>query len=195
MVIKKQLKEYIYGVISETIPITKFEQWLYTQTELVDDLDNELNLALFSFDYKQRGAVYEFTKIVTPHIDGKDVELWRSKAYLCVLAVGNEGEIHAKVLDYFNDWEYDGCVALHYLGSDVKNYWSYYNDPIEVIKSDLRKEALELFVRVCFEESKVPGFDIYQFPYFKIGESEEISEIISSSIEGMSKKKWWQLWR
>ncbi len=192
MEIKKELKEYLFGAISETIPIDEFESWLYTQTELVEDLENELNLSLFTFDYKRSGAVYEFTKIVTPFLDEAELKLWRSKAYLSVLAIGKEDTLHAKALGYFNDWDYDKCTLLHYLGSGVFDYWSRNNDPIDKLKSDLRKYALELLIRITIEESKMPGFEISKFPYF---EMKAATNIKTEIIEEISTKKWWQLWK
>src|SRR5689334_22974662 len=86
--------------IEEQIPLKEFEQWLYTQPDFLNAInDDDLILAIFSFNYNQKGAQHEFKHTLLHYFDEEEFMLWKIKANLNDLIAGKE--IRDRILNEF----------------------------------------------------------------------------------------------
>lgn len=169
--------------IEEEIPLKEFEQWLYSQGDLLDNLNDELALAVFSFNYNQKGAHYEFNKIFVPHFDENEFMLWKIKANLRALIMGKE--TRDRILhDFYYDLGYDDYPFLQGIGYYMFDFEEpeYSGRSLSDLSSELKSDAQELLNEIELQEKMNPDFQIKSFRKIE-------SELITSTV--VSKKKWW----
>lgn len=186
---KKTLKLQMFKAIDGKISLSEFESWLYEQECLVDNLDDELNLALFSFDYKATGAYYAFHENFKVYYSKSEFEEWKIKSNLISLVSGVREAYRDQILQDFMDLGCDGYEALQDLGYHLNRIqdFEYYGDSVAEVEDSMREEALGLFERICYEETQVDGFDLKCFPYLK--DPKSAAEV--SNEAKRVKKKWW----
>lgn len=63
-----------YYVYNNTIPIDKFETWLYENNGIERILGNELYFNLLDINYRDKHAILEVKKLIVPHIDFRRCE-------------------------------------------------------------------------------------------------------------------------
>ncbi len=203
---QRELKYSMFKVFEEELSIKDFEFWLYEQDQLSDDLTNELNLALYSFNYKQPNSCFEFKREFVTYFDEEEFFLWKAKSNLATIISGTSLNQKKRILQDFIDFgyecyeDYEGLERFGfnlYYYEDVGEPWSKCEEELDV---DLKKEATELLLKICIQEVKVVYFSLKKFPYSDIeNESEpEVVEVllpleeINSEKEVVSKWKFWK---
>jgi hypothetical protein len=191
---KEHLKKMVFETIEEHLSLKDFESWLYQQDDLVNQLNDDLIFALFTFNYKQNGAKYEFKKSALEFFDKEEFMLWKVKTNLQDLI--NETESRDRILNEFYYLGYDELPFLHELGyyafqlEDAE----YLNFDRESIIQEMKNVALDILHEIKEAENKVTDFKISTFKRSPIPKVK--AEVFNSKIEkALSSKKWWQFWK
>jgi hypothetical protein len=76
-------KEIFYLLLSKRIPLSEFEQWVYSNsTSLEDELQLNLYYDLVSHDYNQKDSLHFIQEKIKPQIDGEDYKIWKTRRLL-----------------------------------------------------------------------------------------------------------------
>jgi hypothetical protein len=180
------LKEKVFMVIEQQMPVKVFEAWLYDQQDLSEMMSNDLILALFSFNYNQRDAQFEFKNTFLKYFDEQEFMLWKVKANLSDLIAGKE--TRNRILREFYNLEYDKYSFLHGIGSYIFNFEDieYYGNDINAALKELKQDASHLLKQIE-EQEKHPGFKISEFRRYPA---------IEIRIPAFyNKNKWWEFWK
>ena len=192
----EDLKNRIFRTIEKEIELQDFEAWLYEQNELAERMDEELILELFSFNYGQKGACYEFERKFLGYFEKEDFTNWKIIANLEMLRKGsNESE---RILWNFNDLSEEGYSFLKPLGYSVYDLeeseylgWSK-KKILEVIREESAQLLEELYD--WMEEPKNGNLKEFKSNYNK-------SYITLPTKLGLSvpkiatQNKWWEFWK
>lgn len=190
------LKENIYKVVEKEIKINEFENWLYTESNLVDRMDEDIVFELFNFNYKQRGVDYEFEKLFLSFFDEKNFINWKIVANLKTLSEGCKQP--ERILSDFYELGYNGYSFLSCIGYNQYELedCEFYGWSREELINEIQKEANQLVVEIkgCFESNW--NFDLSQFQP-KIRKIDMIhyhalKDVVV--IEAFS-VKWWRFWK
>jgi hypothetical protein len=127
--LKLDLTERIFMAIEEQIPLKEFEQWLYSQPELLEAINDDLILGLFTFNYNQKGALYEFKIAFLQYFNEDEFMLWKIKANLSDLIAGKQTKDRI-LTEFYYELGYDEYPFLQRLG--------YYRFEIEDAEYDGR---------------------------------------------------------
>ena len=73
----ENLKNKIFRTIEKEIELQEFEEWLYKQNDLSERMDEDLVLELFSFNYNQKGANYEFNRKFIEYYNQEEFTNWK----------------------------------------------------------------------------------------------------------------------
>ena len=150
-------------VIEEQLPLKEFETWLYDQHDLSEMMSNDLILSLYSFNYNQQDAQYEFKSTFLKYFDRQEFMLWKVKANLSDLIEG-KGK-RDRILYEFNRLGYEECPFLRNIGyymyylEDIK----YYGNGTDAALEDLKQDASLLLKNIKEQENNIPGFKISEF--------------------------------
>lgn len=60
MYMSAELKLKVFEVVEDQLPLKEFEEWLYGREDLSDRMNEDIILELYSFNYNNRDARYEF---------------------------------------------------------------------------------------------------------------------------------------
>jgi len=150
-------------VIEDQLPLKEFETWLYDQTDLSEMMGNDPILGLFSFNYNQRSAQYEFKNTFLRYFDPQEFMLWKVKANLSDLIAGKG--TRDRILYEFCQLGYEEYPFLQNIG-----YYMYYLEDIELYGKDtntaleeLKQDASQLLEKIKEQENDIPGFRITEF--------------------------------
>jgi len=169
------LKEKIFMTIEEQIPLKEFEQWLYSQAELLETLNDDLILALFTFNYTQKGAHYEFKSCFIKYFNEEEFMFWKIKANLRDLIAGSE--TRDRILrEFYYDLGYD-----MYEFEDAE----YMGQSLTDIHTNLKSDAQELLDEIELKEKTTTDFKIKNF---------ERMETPQPPTSIVTKKVWWKFW-
>jgi hypothetical protein len=187
------LKEKVFMVIEEQMPIKVFEAWLYDQQDLSEMMSNDLILGLFSFNCNQRGAQFEFKNTFLKYFDEQEFVLWKVKANLRDLIAGKE--TRDRILREFYYQDYDKYSFLQSIGS----YMFYFEDDgyfdIQVALKELKQDSAQLLKQIE-EQEKHPGFKISEFRSDPIEmKGAMYPPATNSPVIYLSEKKWWKFWQ
>ena len=179
----------VFRTVEEHFSLSHFESWLYKQEDLSNQMNDDFILALFEFNYKQRGAAYEFKKTVLNFLDYEEFMLWKIKTNLQDLIDGRDSR--DRILHEFLQLGYDELPFLHSLG-----YYTYQLEDAEYLNisrenvvDSLKKEAAELLQEIIEAENSNPDFKIMTF-------KKKLHLVFwgGTAIHPKS-KEWWQFWK
>ena len=172
--------------IEEQIALKEFEQWLYSQSDLLEGINNDLILDLFTFNYNQKGAHYEFKKSFVKHFEENEFMLWKIKTNLRDLISGKE--TRDRILhDFYYDLGYGDYPFLQRIGCYMHELdeLHYSTRSFADVLNELKSDALELLNEIERQEKLTPDFRIKAF------ERKE-KQISQPSVK--AKKQWWKFW-
>ncbi|MBL0741423.1 hypothetical protein [Chryseolinea lacunae] len=189
MTLPEELKQNIFKVIEEQLPIKVFEHWLYGSVELSERMGEALILDLFSFNYNQRRARYEFKKALLKYFDEDEFLLWKVKANLQDLV--DERETRDRILDDFyslglNDDKCEFLLHMGYYKHDIDNI-GYNGLDLKSVIQNLKDDAASLLRDIKRAEDATPNFKLSDFDRHKPKEETLQTEPVP--------KQWWKFWR
>lgn len=159
--IDKELKEYIFNVIEDRASLKDFEAWLYAHERLAEQMHDDLSLALYSFNYNQRGGRLVFKDTMIRFFDQDEFILWKVKMNLSDIINGRPST--ASILDTFC-YEFDDYPFLQPIG-----YYTFRLEDAtdaglnEEISNELKEDAMALLSAIELQEKTVPGFKLSMF--------------------------------
>ncbi len=186
---EQELKKMIFMTIEDHLSLKEFESWLYSQEVLLNKLNQGFILELFTFNYNQKGAKYEFKNTFLRYFEMEEFMLWKIKTNLQDLIDGRE--TRDRILNDFYWIGHDEvpCIqGLEYYVYELEDT-DYYGMGKQTVIESLKKEAAELLQEICVEESKNTEFKISLFkrmPRFVF--SAEVTNANNS-------KEWWKFWK
>lgn len=196
-----ELKENIFSVLLKQTSIIDFENWLYSQDEIINSIENEKFIYdLVTINYKEENA-YQLLR-------SKAFEKFKYEEYV-VLVIG----INCEKILLEDNW--DGVYNLFYDFFDYdKEYglmWSFssINSRMDLVelgyetKTSIYKEIKELSQKVVNQLKELNTADDRVsflengFDNFQIEESKKEKSVIKKSIvkNSMVEKKWYEFWK
>ncbi|BDD09303.1 hypothetical protein FUAX_17350 [Fulvitalea axinellae] len=98
------LRDKVFSLITEEIQLGEFEQWLNSQTNYFNLIDNDLfYFEIYNFNYHGEHSRHEFIKLIITLLGGDEFELQCVKAYLKRIIL--EPKSHDDVLYKLLHWE------------------------------------------------------------------------------------------
>lgn len=159
----EDLKNKIFRTIEKEIKLEDFEEWLYEQNDLSERMDEDLILELFSFNYGQKGACYEFERKFLGYFEKKEFTNWKIIANLEMLQKGcDESE---RVLRGFKDLSGDGYSFLSHLGYAVYDLeeCEYLGWDRQKLLEVIRKESAQLLEELYDWKRESKRNDLVEF--------------------------------
>jgi hypothetical protein len=186
---KQELKKMVFKTIEDHLPLKEFETWLYGQEDLLNQMGHDLILELFTFNYNQNGAKYEFKSTFLRYFEKEEFMLWKVKTNLQDLIDGKE--TRNRILNDFYWIGYDEVPCIQGLGYYMYDFEdaSYYRGEEQSITESLKKEAAELLQEIIEEESKNSEFKISSFK--RVPRLEFSAEVTTAN----NSKEWWKFWK
>lgn len=186
------LKNRIFRTIEKEIKLQEFEEWLYKRNDLAERMNEELILELFSFNYNQKGAIYEFKAKFLKYFDKEEYVLWKILSNLSTLSNGaNEPD---RIIGDLYDLSHSGYDFLYSIGSlEDYNYFGWTRE--EFLKATI-EESQELLVELEEWLAQNPHGDLKEF---KKLDSTQKAITTFSRIETTTNQdggnKWWEFWK
>lgn len=149
--------------MEEQLPLKDFEQWLYAQNELLDSVNDDFILELFTFSYSQKAAHYAFRNSFLQYFDKEEFMLWKVKANLRDLMEGKE--TRDRILNDFYKLGYDEFSFLQnlsYYMFELEDVGYGGRSEAEIMKK-LKEDAQSLLTDIESEETKNLDFKISMF--------------------------------
>jgi hypothetical protein len=190
------LKEKVFKVIDRQIEIKDFESWLYDQSSLSERMDEALILELYSFNYNQRAASFEFKQLFLPFFDEKEFIEWKIIANLKTLSAGcNEPE---RILGDFYKMGCESYPCLAAIG--YNNYWiedcEQFGWSRQKMIREIQNEAKLLLFEIEEWLETSSYNDLMQFqPKSKKLEMENNTTSDAPISTEVDSKKWWEFWK
>jgi hypothetical protein len=195
---KVELTEKIFLTIEEQIPLTEFEQWLYSQKDLLENLHEDLILTSFTFNYNQKDALYEFKNTFTQYFDEDVFMLWKVKINLVAL-INNHPTRDRILYDFrwLGDRDYPFLSRIGYYGYEFEEIEYISRSEAELLE-ELKMDAQELLDEITEQEKTTPDFTLKRFrrpekPIDKVSIVSQQKESISVAVD-QPIKKWWKFW-
>lgn len=108
------IKYTFFQAMNGQMDLANFEQWVYSSSDLEQELSKQLYLDLISLNYKQSGAKYELSHLLERHIDKGEYETYKLRRLLNQAKLRNL-ELPG-VLEQFYDLYCHGYYFLQELG-------------------------------------------------------------------------------
>jgi len=192
----EDLKNIIFKTIEKEIELQDFEEWLYKQNDLAERMDEELILELFSFNYNQKGANYEFDRKFVKYFDHEEFTNWKIIANLEMLRKGsNESE---RILWNFKDLSEDGYSFLSHLGYSVYDLeeCEYLGWDRQKLLEIVRNESDQLLEELYDWMRESKSHDLKEFKS-KFNKS-YITLPTKTAVnvpKMVTQNKWWEFWK
>ncbi len=179
----------VFKTIEDHLSLKEFETWLYGQEDLSNQMGEDLILELFTFNYNQNGAKYEFKSTFLRYFEKEEFMLWKVKTNLQDLIDGRE--TRDRILNDFYWIGYDEVPCIQGLGYYMYDFEdaSYYRGEEQSIIESLKNEAAELLQEIIAEESKNSEFKISLFK--RVPRLEFSAEVTTAN----NSKEWWKIWK
>jgi hypothetical protein len=186
---EQELQKRVFMTIEEHLSLKEFESWLYSQENLLNNLNQDFILELFTFNYNQKGAKYEFKSTFLRYFEKEEFMLWKVKTNLQDLIDGRE--TRDRILNDFYWIGYDEVPCIQGLGYYMYDFEDarYYRGEEQSIIESLKKEAAELLQEIIAEESKNSEFKISSFK--RVPHLEFSAEVTTAN----NSKEWWKFWK
>ncbi len=179
----------VFKTIEDHLPLKEFETWLYDQEDLSNQMGHDIILELFTFNYNQNGAKYEFKSTFLKYFDKEEFMLWKVKTNLQDLIDGRE--TRDRILNDFYWIGYDEVLCIQGLGYymyELEDRY-YYRTGKQTVIERLKKEAAELLQDIIAEESKNSEFKISSFR--RVSLLEFNAKVTTTNHT----KEWWKIWK
>lgn len=191
----EDLKVRIFRTIEKEIELKEFEHWLYKQSELSDRMDEDLILELFSFNYNQRGANYEFENRFLTYFDREEFTNWKIVANLKTLGEGcKEPE---RILSDFKDLSENGYSFLSHLGYAIYDLeeCEFFGWDRPALIDVVRDESNQLLNELNDWLKNGPSKRLEDFTpkYQKLNITLPVRN--RSQINSKKPTKWWEFWK
>ncbi|GAA5043736.1 hypothetical protein GCM10011506_47220 [Marivirga lumbricoides] len=192
----EDLKERIFKVIEKQVEMKEFENWLYSNIQLSERMDEELILQLYIFNYNQQGVDYEFKTLFLSFFEEREFTDWKIIANLETLSEGcKEPET---ILADFCDLGYENYPYLTSIGYnkyELEDY-AYFNRSREQMINEIQEEASQLLAEIKDWLRTHPGEDLSKFE----SRTKKIDMIPNNFPENVIKtestsNKWWEFWK
>jgi len=186
---EQQIKSMIFKTIEDHLTLNEFESWLYSQEDLLTKLSQDFILELFTFNYNQKGAKYEFKNTFLRYFDKEEFMLWKVKTNLQDLIDGRE--TRDRILHDFYSIGYDEvpCIqVLEYYLYELEDA-DYYRMGKQSVIESLKKESAQLLQEIIAEESKNSEFKISSFR--RLPCLEFTAEVTTAN----NSKECWKFWK
>lgn len=178
----------IFQTVENQLPLADFESWLYSQEELSEQMNENLVLELYSFNYKQKDAKHAFKALILPYFEKEEFLRWKIKVNLQDLINGrNAYDILSEFYWQLKD-ELPFLANLSYNLFELEEVDYGYRSRIQVMES-IKSEATLLLAELQEDERTNPAFSIYSF------NKKAVSWIDTKMADAENSKKWWQLWK
>lgn len=186
---EQEIKNRIFMTIEDHLSLKEFESWLYSQEVLLSRLNQDYVLELFTFNYNQKGAKYEFKNAFLGYFEKEEFMLWKVKTNLQDLVDGRE--TRDRILSDFYTIGYDEVPCIQGLGYYMYEIEDadYYRMGKQTVIESLKKEAAELLQEIIAEESKNSEFKISSFK--RAPRLEFSAEVTTAN----NSKEWWKFWK
>jgi len=185
----------IFKVIEKQTEIKEFEKWLYSEETLVDQMDNELILELYSFNYNQRGVDYEFSKLFLSFFDEKEFIDWKIIANLETLSerCNTPERILGDFYDLIDVYSFLTSVGYHpYELEDCEYFGRSRSEMIAEIQNEAKQLLLEIQEWLLTSSNK----DLRYFvPKPKKTEATPYHVPMNVIIPEISTTRWWEFWK
>ncbi len=186
----QQLKNKLFGVLAGDIRISDFEQWLYTNTTLLNSIDEDpFVFNIYNLNYKSDTILHTIDNICKK-MEGEEGYIISIVERECRKILKTENEeiilksMYKLIKFYTFNYERELLSAFYYLNDDIALYKEGY-----VLKFDLVEEAQEVACEILnklkhtsLEEKKellMKGIPKRQMPENSLA----------------SKKQWYQFWK
>lgn len=192
----EDLRERIFKVIEKQIDMKDFENWLYSNIQLSERMDEELILQLYSFNYNQQRVDYEFRKLFLSFFDEREFTDWKIIANLQTLSEGcKEPE---RILADFYDWGYKNYPYLTSIGYNKYELedCAYFNRSREQMINEIQEEASQLLAEIKDWLRITANVDLSEFKP-KTKKIDMVPFNISENVITIdnTSKKWWEFWK
>lgn len=167
----EQVKYKVFEVLSRTLSVEAFEQWLYADPYVAEHItDDELVLELMNLDFKSRFALHELEKLCFKYFD-KEECLCAVVEYNCLKIVNEVSEIatHSAVKNIcqYYVWEenYKLIQWFRSLSYDMEGNMEWplvcAEDYALIVIAEMKAASVE--ERKMMLKEGIPGVDIYDY--------------------------------
>jgi hypothetical protein len=185
MEILQYLKENVFKVLEDQLPLEDFERWIYDSDELQNLMTQGVVLETYMFNYKQPDAKYQFKKAVFKYFDEEEFLLWKIKANLRdLIADRNDRDRILYDFYYLGNDGYTFLQSIGYYMFQIKDI-QYYGNDLKAVLIELRRDSEDFLRKIEKQASENPEFRLRD--YRDDGKLEYRPLVIT--------KKWWKFWR
>lgn len=97
-----------FQLLNRDLSVKEFEAWIYDNEKRLEiELPANLYLDLLSFDYNKKDSLAELEQKITPYIDSRDFNIWRTRMLLLKILNAEVDLVLAtrKLRDLYNSTE------------------------------------------------------------------------------------------
>lgn len=180
-----ELKLNVFQTIEEQMSLKGFENWLYENVILSDQLHEDVVLEAYTFNYNQKDAKHIFKSTMIKYFDMDEFVLWKVKSNLLDLIEGKNDAL--RILNDFQHIGYDGyefLIPIGYYLHRIEDY-KYYTTNVDDLYKELKEDCTLLLNQIVGQELNKPDFKLSDF--LALGSENQLPRIIT--------RKWWRFWR
>ncbi|MEM5567149.1 hypothetical protein WNY78_18675 [Psychroserpens sp. AS72] len=205
--ISKDIKNRLFKTWLEKEPIAEFENWVYSSTELKDQMDSDSYYEFLSFNYKKTNAISDLKNLIELQLTQPELETWNLKRHLinvkernknCIESIRKFYSLNCKGYDFMDSLAFDFGLKLEvpYISQNVVSFEELTEVQKEKIISDFYPEIQD-------EINKVMSW-LENENIVLLGKSNEFGKLkyIDNRTESQKAKKnytveksWWEFWK
>ncbi|WP_152611395.1 hypothetical protein [Psychroserpens mesophilus] len=205
--ISKDIKNRLFKTWLEKVPIAEFENWVYSSTELKDQMDSDSYYEFLSFNYKKTNAISDLKNLIELQLTQSELETWNLKRHLtnvkernnnCTESIRKFYTLNCKGYDFMDSLAFNFSLKLEvpYISQNVVSFEELTEVQKEKIISDFYPEIQD-------EINKVMSW-LENENIVLLGKSNEFGklEYIDNRTESQKakknytiKKSWWKFWK
>ena len=151
---KNEIKYKVFEALTSKEKFFAFEEWLYNQKELADQINDELIYDLLTFNYKNSGSLVEFRKLVEKHFLIDEIDFYNVKSRLAVII--NTRDVDFQLL---NEFYY---ISVNYTSVNTIHTFAIRYEQVEYMESEGKiKQSLtdEMYIDAQFIYNAMLAFE------------------------------------
>ena len=151
---KNEIKYKVFEALTSKEKFFAFEEWLYNQKELADQINDELIYDLLTFNYKNSGSLVEFRKLVEKHFLIDEIDFYNVKSRLAVII--NTRDVDFQLL---NEFYY---ISVNYTSVNTIHTFAILYEQLEYMESEGKiKQSLtdEMYIDAQFIYNAMLAFE------------------------------------
>lgn len=151
---KNEIKYKVFEALTSKEKFFAFEEWLYNQKELADQINDELIYDLLTFNYKNSGSLVEFRKLVEKHFLIDEIDFYNVKSRLAVII--NTRDVDFQLL---NEFYY---ISVNYTSVNTIHTFAIRYEQLEYMESEGKiKQSLtdEMYIDAQFIYNAMLAFE------------------------------------